>query len=104
MKTDDKACCEGWLDALQPGSDSDGHGALLYVGEDEEEGLWMMGGTSPIRFCPWCGKKVKPAPPRDYFQEWWYKNEDALSSEPIDIARATWAAATKQVKEVGSEH
>lgn len=54
------ACCKEMQDAMGPGTDNEGYGALCSV----DNGRPQMGvyGLTPISLCPWCGAALEIHP------------------------------------------
>lgn len=53
--------CEDFKKAQEEGTDKEGYGAAIRRSmlSDNESDLEVGGYGKPIKFCPWCGKRVR---------------------------------------------
>lgn len=57
-------CCVDFKKALKDGTDNEGYGSLLVgtIEDDESDFIKEVKigyGLKSIKYCPWCGKKIK---------------------------------------------
>ena len=54
-----KHCCKDFEAALEEGTDSEGFGSEIHPAILDKTAYSIGSGLKPIKFCPWCGSKVK---------------------------------------------